>query len=113
MKARSCILFVLLVFMAVGCAGGQAVGRRADYAIKEADWVREGKPVIYENKNWYPSEYIENHLDNEMERIGEFQEVPFYVERRQIKPFNRLYTKFDYHKYRLFIARKPNADDRD
>ncbi len=107
-------IFIALMLCAIiftGCATGSWSRRSKDYAIKEADWVREGKPIIYESKSWYPTEYIENHLDKEMEYIGEFQQLPFYVELRQIKPYNRVYTKFNYHKYRLFTLKE--EDDRD
>lgn len=100
---------ISVLFLAValsGCIAGSAGRRNIDYAIKEAGWIKEGKPIIHDDKSWYATEYIENHLDNEMEYVGEFQSVPFYVERRQIKPYNRIYTKFDYHKYRVFLEKK-------
>ncbi|MEW6008659.1 MAG: hypothetical protein AB1629_03400 [Candidatus Omnitrophota bacterium] len=106
------ILVLFLAIVLAGCAGSYAARRNIDYAIKEAEWIKDGKPLIYDNKSWYATEFIENHLDNEMEYVGEFQNAPFYVERRQIKPYNRIYTKFDYHKYRLFLERKPTDYDK-
>jgi hypothetical protein len=103
-------LFLILIFSLAGCAAGY-LNKPHDYTTKEADWIRNGQPITYDNKKWYPTEYIENHLDVEMEYAGEFQKVPFYVERRQIKPFNRIYTKFDYHKYRLFTERREGSND--
>ncbi|MBU2540347.1 MAG: hypothetical protein KJ593_00425 [Candidatus Omnitrophica bacterium] len=102
---------MLLVIIFTGCASGSWARIRGDYAIKEADWIREGSPIIYESKSLYPTEHVENHLDREMEYVGEFQQVPFYVELRQIKPYNRLYTKFNYHKYRLFLLKEKNDRD--
>lgn len=101
-------VFVLLglVFIAAGCAANSQFSPGKDYAAKEAAWIKDGKPILYDNKSWYPTEFIENHLDKEMEYIDSFQKVPFYVERRQIRPYDRLYTKFDYHKYRMFLEKK-------
>lgn len=107
---RFFIIFILLFFISslLGCVAGSSSRRYGDYAMKEADWIKEGRPLINKNNKWYPTEYIENHLDSEMEYVGEFQQVSFYVERRQIKPYNRIYTKFEYHKYRRFT--KKNHD---
>ncbi len=112
MKVK-CILVVFLAVVLAGCIAGSGGRRNVDYAIKEAGWIKDGKPIIHDNRSWYPTEYIENHLDGEMEYVGEFQSVPFYVERRQIKPYNRVYTKFDYHKYRVFLAKKDKVYDKD
>ena len=106
----SLLFFILALF---GCAAGSSGRISSDYAIKDADWIREGRPIIYEDKSWFPTEHIENHLDREMEYLGEFQQVPFYVERRQIKPYNRIYTKFGYHKYRLFLKKKEYDRDQE
>lgn len=113
MKGKCFFLLVMLLALILfaGCAGG-AMGRYIrSYPIREADWIRDGKPIIYEGLNWHPTENIENHLDKEMEYVGEFQRVPFYVERRQIKPYNRIYTKFGYHKYRVFLEKKNDHRD--
>lgn len=99
-------ILALLVLGAAGCATNQSGAFNKDFSTREAGWVKEGKPIIFGSSSWYPTEYIENHLDAEMEYVDQFQNVPFYVERRQIKPFDRIYTKFDYHKYRLFLEKK-------
>jgi hypothetical protein len=101
------IFLVSLFFIILsGCTSTSGGNYGRDYALREADWIKEGKPIIFDSRTWNPTEYIENHLDSEMDYVGEFQKVPFYVERRQIKPYNRIYTKFDYHKYRLFLEKK-------
>ncbi len=99
-------MLALLIFGFAGCAANQSGALNKDFTTREAGWVKEGKPIIFESRSWYPTEYIENHVDSEMDYVDQFQNVPFYVERRQIKPFDRIYTKFDYHKYRLFIEKK-------
>lgn len=105
-------IFALLILSFAGCAASQSGSFSREYKSKEAGWIKEGKPIIFEARSWYPTEYIENHIDSEMDYVDQFQNVPFYVERRQIKPFDRIYTKFDYHKYRLFLEKKGYDFDR-
>jgi len=97
------ILFLLITIF--GCASYEPGKFRGDFPIKESAWIKEGQPIIFENQSWYPTEDIENLLDSEMDLLGQYNEVPFYIERSQIKPFNRVYTKFGNHQYRLFKQR--------
>ena len=94
-------LFSLLI-MIFGCVSYAPGKFRGDFPIKEDAWIREGLPIIFQDQSWYPTEDIENLLDSEMELRGEYKGVPFYIEKRQIQPFNRIYTKFDNHRYRVF-----------
>lgn len=98
-----CMIFVLCSI--VGCVADR--GRyRSDFPFKEAMWIRDGKPLLFENEKWYPTDNVENLLDREMAYMGEYEGIPFYIEKRDVRPFDRLYTKFDYYKYRIFLKQK-------
>ena len=94
------LLFLLIIL--TGCISYAPGKFRGDFPIKEAPWVREGMPIMFQEYAWYPTEDIETLLDSEMEYQGEYNQVPFYIEKRQIKPFSRIYTKFGNHRYRIF-----------
>jgi hypothetical protein len=101
-------LFAFSILISLGLILGCEVPTaytRAQFAVNEPPWIREGQPIIYNNQNWYPSEEVENFTDGEMEYVATYNDAPFYVEKRQVKPFNRIYTKFGYHKYRIFLKR--------
>lgn len=95
-----------LLILVSGCVSYAPGQFRGDFPIKESAWIKEGQPIIFEDRSWYPTEDVENLLDSEMDLLGEYKDVPFYIERRQIKPFNRIYTKFGNHQYRLFKQRQ-------
>jgi hypothetical protein len=74
----------------------------SEYSIIEAQWIREGQPIIFEGKKWYPQDIIENLLDDEMLKIYTYKKEPVYIEKKEVRPYDRLYTKFGKNKYRLF-----------
>jgi len=76
---------------------------KGDYPSREADWIRNGEPIMFEDEAWYPTDDIENLLDREVILMGHYRDIPFYIEKRDVRPMNRIYTKFDYHKYRVFL----------
>ena len=92
---------LFLLGLLCGCSGPVPY-TRAGYLPKEPDWIKNGEPLVYENQNWYPTEDVENLKDDEVECIAEYKKIPFYAEKIQIKPFNRLYTRFGKNKYRQF-----------
>ncbi len=71
----------------------------------EADWIRNGEPIEYNNKLWDPKDNVENLLDAEVFLMGEYRGVQFFVEKTDVKPYDRLYTKFDRNRYRYFESR--------
>lgn len=68
----------------------------------EADWIRQGEPIEYAGELWYPVDVLENLLDSEMYLLGEYRNVQFFISKEDIRPYDRLYTKFGLHKYRVF-----------
>ena len=94
------VLF-LTVFLA-GCNTAQTKTEQAPVVGLEASWIRNGDPMVFEGTSWYPQDDIEILFDNELYLLGEFQGVEFFVEKMDVRPYNRLYTKFGKNRYRSF-----------
>ena len=73
----------------------------------EAEWIRNGEPIEFEGEKWYPADAIENLLDNEVYLVGEYQKAAIFVEMTDVRPYERLYTRFGRNKYRFFEKRAP------
>ncbi len=71
----------------------------------EANWIRNGEPIEYDGKLWYPQDDTENLMDAEVYLLGEYKGVEFFIDKKDVKPYNRLYTKFARNKYRYFEAK--------
>ena len=71
----------------------------------EADWIRNGEPIEFENELWFPADGVEGFLDSEMRLVGEHKGVEFFIDKVDVRPFNRLYTKFDKNKFRFYEKR--------
>ena len=103
-------MFVFLVFLAgVGCSAREGnVGNIQTFALEssEAMWIRNGEPIAFENQSWYPIDLVENFQNSEIIKMGEYQGVSFFIEKRDVRPFARLYTKFGRNQYRVFERRK-------
>ena len=88
-----------------GCVTTQGnVGQMSNYAvpIDEAEWIRNGEPIEFEGELWYPQDGFDVFLDNEVLKLEEYKGVEFFVDRTDVRPYNRLYTKFDRNKFRYF-----------
>ena len=102
-------LFIAAGFMvfACGCASmgsSSNAGQLQSYPapVVEAGWIRNGDPIIYEGKQWFPVDDVESMLDSEVYQIGEYQGVQIFVDKVDTKPYDRIYTKFAKGKYRYF-----------
>lgn len=95
-----CFLAVLLV----GCSGTLSGVNRAHYSFPNAepDWIRNGDPILYEGQSWYPQDDIDVLLDNEVYLLGEYNGVQFFAEKADVRPYGKLYTKFDENRYRIY-----------
>ena len=95
-------LVVLCAAMA-GCALPQ---RSAELTsgdpVTEAAWIREGEPINLDGGVWYPTREVEALLASEILPAGQYRGVDIFVERADIKPYARLYTKFAKNRYRAF-----------
>ena len=110
MKHNGATLIVLLLFFfAAGCQStGGNVGHIHSYPMTaiEAEWIRNGEPIEFEGELWYPADNIEVFLDSEISLIGKYQGVQFFIDKVDVRPFDRLYTKFGRNKFRFFEKRK-------
>ncbi|MBN1870214.1 MAG: hypothetical protein JW847_06555 [Candidatus Omnitrophica bacterium] len=102
---------VFLFFLFTGCQSAAPkgnVGHVHSYPIPtiEADWIRNGDPIEFENALWYPADDIEAFIDSEMAMMGEYKGVPFYIDKVDVRPYNRIYTKFGRNQFRFFEKKK-------
>jgi len=105
-KFLVCALF--LVIFGTGCKTTQNdFGKKKSFpaGLQEAEWIRNGDPIKFENELWYPVDGVESFLDSEMRFAGEYQGIPFFTDKVDIRPYERLYTKFDRNKFRFFKKR--------
>jgi hypothetical protein len=102
------MLGLILVIFLAGCSsnGNSGLIQSYPYSSVEAQWIREGEPIIYGGKRWYPQDDVEVLTDPEMSLIGEYRGVQIFVAKSDVKPFKRLYTKFDFNKYRYYQIKK-------
>lgn len=99
------ILAVLAVLSLAGCVlpqrgGGPSI--MTSMQLREPVWVRNGEPVVFETKNWFPTDEVENLLDSEVYQAGTYREVPFFIEKSDVRPYQRIYMYFSKNRYRAF-----------
>lgn len=95
-----------------GCAKPAGnVGNVQSYsaAAVEAQWIRDGEPIEFEGQMWYPADGVESLLDSEVYLLGEQRGAQFFADKTDVRPYNRLYTKFGKNQFRYF--EKKDADD--
>lgn len=88
-----------------GCQSTRGnVGHMPSYALSsiEAEWIRNGEPIEFESELWYPVDGVEGFLDSEMRFMGTHQGVEYFIDKVDVRPFSRLYTKFGKNKFRFF-----------
>ena len=73
--------------------------------IIEAGWIRNGEPIEYDGYKWYPVNDYEVLQDSEVYQVTEYKGVQVFVEKIAIKPYQRVYTKFEKNKFRYFERR--------
>ncbi len=83
-------------------------GQLQSYAAPtiEAGWIRNGEPILYEGQKWYAMRDVENMMDIEVYQIGEYKGVQIFVDKLDVKPYQRIYTKFAKNKFRYFVRTK-------
>ena len=94
---------LLLLFSGCGSTGGN-VGTMPIYALpnEEAEWIRNGEPIVFEGEDWVPQDAFDIFLDSEVSLVGVYREVQFFIDRADVRPYNRLYTKYGKNKFRIF-----------
>ncbi len=105
---KGIILKIILLFcvlsLTAGCAGLD--GNRGDttyqFPVIEAEWIRNGEPLEYEGEFWYPQDNVDVLLDSEVMLLGKYRDVEFFAQTVDVRPYNRLYTKFGSNRFRSF-----------
>ena len=99
---------VLIVFLG-GCAslnsGNDGQVQTYPAPAIEAEWIRNGEPIEFEGRKWYPVNDYEVLQDSEVYQVGEYRGVQVFVEKIATKPYARIYTKFEKNKFRYFERR--------
>lgn len=109
---RFCIVIFLSCFL--GACARHLKGTNfnlPNYAFSknEPDWIRNGEPISYEGDLWYPQDMYDVLMDTEVLSLGEHQGVQFFVGKIDVRPYDRLYTKFAHNKFRVY-KKKPQHD---
>jgi len=111
MKKNILVISCLIILVAViaGCTTTQGnIGNMPSYKMPlagEAEWIRNGEPIEFEEELWYPRDMVDILMDVEVYLLDEFKGIQFFVEKIDVRPYDRLYTKFGRNKYRLFKKR--------
>lgn len=99
---RQLFFWIIGIILLSGCAGGVSYREIYSFTPVEAEWIRDGAPLEFEGEQWFPADVVENLLDEEVAPVGNYQGVEIFIEKSDVRPYARLYTKFGRHKYRLF-----------
>jgi hypothetical protein len=100
---------IYIVLYLIGCRTTQGnVGRLQSYSfmVIEAQWIRNGEPIEFEGALWYPRDGIESLMDSEVYMLGDYRGVQYFVDSLDVRPYDRLYTKFGKNKFRYFEKRQ-------
>ena len=107
-RLRLGLMFILMGFLG-GCAsvnsGNDGQVQSYPVPVIEAEWIRNGDPIEYDGDRWYPANDYEVLQDSEVLQIGTCKGVQIFVEKIAVKPYKRLYTKFDKNQFRYFERR--------
>ena len=105
-----------LLLLVLSCVCASCVHRNSDNSgqlqsypapLIESGWIRNGEPIVLEKEKWYPMRDVEDLTDAEVYQIGEYKNVQIFVDKVDVKPYQRIYTKFAKNKFRYFM-RKTN-----
>lgn len=99
-------MMITLGLMGLGCShsnsSNQGLVQSFNAPVIEPSWIRNGDPIVFEKNRWYPMDDTESLTDNEVYQIGEFQGTLIFVEKSDVRPFERLYTKFSRGRFRYY-----------
>jgi hypothetical protein len=88
-----------------GCAHSQEnIGLMTKYVVPEieAEWIRNGDPIEFEGQFWYPQDRYDILLDSEVFFLGKYRGVDFFIEKIDVRPYDKLFTKFGRNKFRIY-----------
>jgi len=104
-----------IVVLITGCTKAKGnIGKMSVYEAPdiEAEWIRAGDPIVFEEGKWYPQDKVDIFLDSEVYPVGEHEGVRFFIDKTDVRPYKYLYTKFGRHKFRLFKRNVLSDDSR-
>lgn len=103
-RAFDAVLLCLVLVSAISCQTTSTKSRQDIQYSKptEAAWIINGEPIEFEGQKWYPQDGIEVLTDEEVYLLGTYRDVMFFAEKIDVRPYERLYTKFSTNKYRYF-----------
>jgi len=105
MKRHTWIYMMIMTAALGSMTGCQTASQRGEDALNAAAyaepvWIRNAEPVEFEGASWFPTDEVENLLDDEVYQAGVYRDIPFFIDRMDVRPFERIYVRFAYHKYR-------------
>lgn len=105
-KGKLNLILILACFLGAGCAGLTSQTKlnptSFDYLETEPKWIQDGEPIEFEGELWYPTDEIEILLDSEVYLMGEYKGTQYFIEKVDVRPYTRLFTKFGHNKFRIF-----------
>lgn len=99
------LFLILCIAVILGCQSvstRQAQVQQYAFPETEAEWIRNGEPIEFEGELWFPADGMETLLDSEVYLAGEYKGAEIFIEKLDVRPLNRLYTKFGKNKFRFF-----------
>ncbi len=97
---------IFSLWLLTGCRTTQTgnIGNVQSYLFPtiEAKWIRDGEPIEFEGELWAPGDGIEGLLDSEVYHIGEYKEIQVFIDRLDVRPYERLYTKYGKNQFRYY-----------
>lgn len=107
-----CVISILPALGLAGCASSYGPGNAVLYKPlnPEPDWIRNGEPIEFEGELWYPRDTLDILTDEEVSPLGTYRGVQYYLQKIDVKPYNRIYTKFGKNQFRVFESK--SADDK-
>ena len=102
----SCLLLIVCMMGCYGTLGGVHGDVGYPVPVAEAQWIRDGEPLIFEGESWHPKDDVDVLTDNDVYLLGEYKGVQFFIEKVDVRPYHRLYTKFDKNRFRVFMKQR-------
>ena len=101
------LMLFLFASLVSGCLttspGNSGNVQSYSFPTVEPQWIRNGEPLEFKGEKWYPQDGTESFLDSEVSPLGERDGVYLYVDKLDVKPYNRIYTKFGKNKFRITL----------
>lgn len=102
------VVFFILILPLAGCQSTTGnVGNVQSFPVLpvEPDWIRNGEPVLYEAESWFPADDVESLLDSEVLLLGDYRGTQIFADKVDVRPYERIYTKFGRNKFRYFTKK--------